>query len=83
MCESFNNISSVLGHKTDLAVWEPVQESTVLNVLRLNDNIAVSTAGCGSYNILVERKGNKHDECHQVDHRAYCAHGLWAGIQSQ
>jgi hypothetical protein len=72
-----------LGPKADFAMGKSVQESTVLNMLRFNDNIAISTAGCGSYNVLVEGKWDEHNKRHEIDHSANCTHSLWAVIKTQ
>lgn len=66
-----------LRHQTYLVVGESVQEATLVYVVHLEDNITVSAAArCGD-NVLVERKGDEHYNCEEIDCRAHSAHALW------
>lgn len=58
-----------------LAVWEFVQEATLIDMLGLLDHIAIAAAAGGSDNVFVEGKGNEGRDDEQEDD---CAEGASA-----
>lgn len=63
--------------KPYLVVGEAVQEAPLVDVLQLDDDIAVPTAARRRHNVLVEGEGDEDDDGEQVDGGAHGAHALW------
>ena len=53
-----------------------MQKTTLIDVVNLQNDVAVTSSTSGGYNILVEGKGNEYDDGEEVDHGANCTHTL-------
>lgn len=60
-----------------LAVRELVQESALVDMLGMQDDVPVPAAAGGSNNVLVERERGEDDDCEQVDDSADGAGAFW------
>lgn len=61
---------------TNLAVGETMEETALVDVGFLEDNISVASAAGGSDNILIERKGDEDDDRKEIDSRADSSHAF-------
>ena len=51
-----------------------MQETALIDVVNLENDIAVTSSARGGYNVLVEGEGNEYDDGEEVDHGADGAH---------
>lgn len=57
-----------------LVVGEAMQETALVDMVNLENDIAVTSSAGGGYNVLVEREGNEDDDGEEIDHGANGAH---------
>ena len=57
-------------------MWETVEEAPLVDVLDMEDDVAIPAAAGGSDNILVEGEGDEDDDSDEVDGSADGAHAL-------
>ena len=58
------------------AMGEPVEEAPLVDVLNMEDDVAVPAAAGSSHNVLVEGERDEDDDGEEVDGSTDCAHAL-------
>ena len=59
-----------------LAVWETVEEATLLYVLHVEDDVSIAASACRRNDVLVERKGDENDDDEEINNCADAAHAF-------